>query len=92
MQPIIQGIKERINQRRIEKLNDEFLQRDLEEHVKFLEEEKKLKDELGRYLEELNQCEDEEDEKVIKEVIEDTKENIRWNLSVQTQLFEKNRN
>ena len=89
LKAIFQEIKERNNQRRMEKLNDEFLQRDLEEYVEFLKEEKKLQHELKQQSEELNNCEDENHEKFIQEMIEDIKLDIQWNVSVQTQLLEK---
>ena len=70
----------------LEKLNDEYLQTHLEEYAEFLEEEKKLQYELEQQLEELKHCENED---LVKNVIEDIKQDIRWNVSVQTRLIEK---
>ena len=73
----------------LEKLNDDFLRTNLKEYTKFLEEEKKLHDELERELEKLSYCEDEDEKELIKEIINNIKQDILWNVSVQTQLLEK---
>ena len=53
LQPIMWETEEINNQRRMEELNEEYLQGDLEEYYEFLDEEKILQDELERELEKL---------------------------------------
>ena len=87
LQPIIWGIKEINNLRRMEELNEEYLQDDLEEYYEFLDEEKILQDELERELEKLNHCEDEDQKEFIKDVIEGIKQDIQRNVSVKNFSF-----
>ena len=90
LQPIIRELKEGNKQRRTKELKEWFLQGYSEEYNELLEENKKLVYMLEQEIKELDHCKDKDREKFIMDMIEGIKQDIQWNVSVQTQLLEKN--
>ena len=92
LQPITQELKEGNKRRRAKELKEWFLQDYLEEYNELLEENKKLVHMLEQEVKDLDHCEDKDREEFIVDVIEGIKQDIQWNVSVQTQLLKKIRN